>query len=105
MPARLKAEVLEEKENELIRQVIVTVLDEKDNKVALADNEITCRVTGGTLLGLENASSDASENFHDSRQRCINGRLMIYVKKETTNSPVLLKISSPLMESVNLEIE
>ncbi|HKI88553.1 MAG TPA: glycoside hydrolase family 2 TIM barrel-domain containing protein [Draconibacterium sp.] len=105
MPASLKAEVMEAKDNDLVRQVIVTVLDENGNHAFLADNEITCRVTGGTLLGMENASLDVSENFRDNRQRCINGRLMIYVKKDSTNAPVSLKLSSPLMESVTLEIK
>ncbi len=105
MPASLKAEILETKDNELIRQINVTVLDEKGHLVALADNEITCRITGGTLKGMENGSRDASENFHDNRQRCINGRLMIYVKKDSADTPLSLKLSSPLLESITIEIK
>lgn len=33
------------------------------NKSFLADNKIHCRISGGTLLGLENASNNAVDNF------------------------------------------
>lgn len=105
MPTSLKARVLEAKDNELVRQVMVSVLDDNGNHVELADNEITCRVAGGTLLGMENASRDASENYRDNRHRCINGQMMIYVKKDSAKDAVSVKLSSPLMESVSLEIE
>ena len=105
MPATLKAEVLEAKDDELVRQVAVTVLDENGNHVEQADNEITCRVNGGTLLGMENASRDVSENYQDNRQRCINGRMMIYVKKDAAGAPMSLKLSSPLMESVTVDVK
>ncbi|MCG6188485.1 sugar-binding domain-containing protein [Maribellus maritimus] len=104
MPAHLKAEVLETKDNELVRQVIVTVLDENGNHVVLADNEVTCRITGGSLMGMESASRNASENYHDNKQRCVNGRMVIYLKKDSTQTPMSVKLSSPLIESISLEI-
>ncbi len=105
MPASMKFEILEPTDNGPVKQVLVTVLDTNGNHAILADNEITCRVTGGKLLGMENASSDVAENYRDSRQRCINGRLLIFVKKDTADSPVSLRLFSPLMESLTLEIK
>ena len=105
MPAKLSAEVLAATDKESVRQIIVKILDENGNDAVLADNEITCRVAGGTLLGMENASSDVSENYQDNRQRCINGRLLIYIKKNSADDPVSLCLSSPLMESLTVEIK
>lgn len=105
MPAKIDAEVLKLKDDELVRQVRVNILDTNGNHSILADNEISCEISGGTLLGMENASSNAADNYQDNRQRCINGRLLIFVKKDAAETPVFLKLSSPLLESVELEIE
>jgi hypothetical protein len=54
--AKIDAKVLESKDNELLRQVKVNIIDANGNHSILADNEITCEISGGTLLGMENAS-------------------------------------------------
>ena len=105
MPAKIDAEVLKSKDNELLRQVKVNILDANGNHSILADNEITCEITGGTLLGMENASPNAADNYQDNKQRCINGRLLIFVKKDAAENPVSMKLSSPLLESKELKIE
>jgi hypothetical protein len=105
MPAKIDAEVLKPTDNELSRQVKVQILDENGNHSILADNEITCEITGGTLPGMENASTNVAENYQDNRQRCINGKLLIYVKKGEGENPVSLKLSSPLLETTELNIE
>jgi hypothetical protein len=105
MPARINAEVIESKDNELVRQVKVNILDANGNHSILADNELTCEISGGTLLGMENASPNAADNFQDNKQRCINGRLLIFVKKDAAETPVSLKLSSPLLESIEMKVE
>lgn len=105
MPAKINAEVLKQKDNELLRQVKVQILDANGNPSFLADNEITCELTGGTLLGIENASTNVAENYQDNKQRCINGRLLIYVKKDAAETSMTLKLSSPLLETTELKIE
>lgn len=102
--AKISAKTLVPTDDELLRQVNVEILDTNGNYSVLADNEITCHVSGGTLLGMENASSNVAENYQDNKQRCINGRLLIYVKKEVKDTPVSIKLSSPLLESVELTI-
>jgi hypothetical protein len=104
MPAKINAEVIEPTDNELLRQVRVKILDTNGNHSILADNEITCEVTGGTLLGMENASPNVAENYQDNKHRCINGRMLIFVKKDAEDIPVSVKLSAPLMEPVELEI-
>lgn len=104
MPVALEAEVVESGDESVFRQIIVRVVDEKGNHVILADNEITCNLEGGRLMGLENASPDASDNFHDNRQRCINGRLVVYLKKDSADAPATVKLSTPLLKSINIEL-
>lgn len=105
MPGKIDAEVLKPVDNELLRQVRVNILDVNGNPSFLADNEITCEVTGGSLLGMENASTNVAENYQDNKQRCINGKLMIYVKKDTAANPIIVKLSSPLLDAAELKIE
>lgn len=105
MPNAMGIEVVEASDNELLRQVKLKILDSNGNHAVLADNEITCVVSGGILLGMENASHNVAENYQDNKQRCINGRLLIFVKKEKADTPVKMKLSSPLLETVEMEID
>lgn len=105
MPAEISAEVIESTDDELLRQVKVEILDSNGNHSILADNEITCKVSGGTLLGMENASQNVAENYQDDRHRCINGRMLIFVKKDAADTPVTLKLASSLMESLEVNID
>jgi hypothetical protein len=105
MPAKISVEVLKPSDNELLRQVRVKIQDANGNHSILADNEITCEITGGTLLGMENASPNVAENYQDNKQRCINGRQLIFVKKDAADTTVLLKLSSPLIESLEVKVD
>jgi len=105
LSASIEAEVLKPTDDELLRQVRVKILDTNGNHSILADPEITCNVTNGRLLGMENASSNVAENYQDNTHRCINGRLLIFVKKESENSPVTVKLSAPLLEAIELTID
>lgn len=101
---QIRAKVIEPTDSELLRQIKVEILDTNGNFSILADNEITCEVTGGKLLGIENASTNVAENYLDNKQRCINGRLTIYLKKDAKDTPVTVKLSSPLINSAELKI-
>lgn len=105
MSEKISAEVIDALDNELLRQIKVRILDTNGNHSILADNEITCEVSGGKLLGMENASTNVAENYQDNKHRCINGQLLIYVKKDTEASKLAVKLTSPLLESINLTIE
>jgi hypothetical protein len=54
---------------------------------------------------MENASTNIAENYQDNKQRGINGRLLIYVKKGHKDDPISLKLSSPLLKSVELKVD
>jgi hypothetical protein len=103
--SEISAKVIEPSDNELLRQVKIEMLDTNGNHSILADNEITCEVKGGTLLGMENASQNVAENYQDNKHRCINGRMLIYVKKDADATPMTVKLSSPLLKSVELKVD
>jgi len=84
-----------------VAAIRVSVVDADGNIVNDADNEVTCRISGpGKLLGLENASHDASENFLDNKQNCIDGRLLAYVQATADEGAIEVTFSSPDLESV-----
>ena len=105
MSATLKVVLLEPADDELLRQISVKILDTNENHSVLADTEITCIVTGGTLLGMENASRNVAENYLDNKHRCINGRMLIFVKKDAEDTPMTIQLSAPLMETVVLKVD
>ncbi len=102
-PVKLSAVVIEATDDD-VRQVIVKVMDKDGNQVVMADNELTCIVNGGVLLGMENASNDVSLNYQDNKQRCINGQLLIFLKRKDNNKEMSVKITSPLLEGINVKI-
>ncbi|MCB0275826.1 MAG: DUF4982 domain-containing protein, partial [Calditrichaeota bacterium] len=104
MPAALQAEVLNPTGKGALKMVLVRVVDGSGNLVILADNEITATVSGGTLLGLENASTDVSENYLDNRHRCLNGQLLVYVKKGAGQAKSTVTLASPLMATITVEL-
>lgn len=78
----------------------LTITDKDGNLASLADNEIKCTITGpGKLLGLENASYDASENFNDNVHRCKNGKLLAYIQATENSGEITVEFESPYLES------
>lgn len=78
------------------------VVDEEGRVVTLADNMITCHLSGPVrLLGLENAGGNAADNYRSDRLRCQNGRLLGYLKA-TAPGEVRLELTSPLLEKQEL---
>jgi hypothetical protein len=78
----------------------IKITDLDGNIAVLADNEIRCKISGpGKLLGLENASSDATEDFNDNVHRCINGKLLAYIQATENSGEIVVEFESPYLES------
>lgn len=61
-------------------------------------------ITGpAKLLGLESGEGNAADNFRDNRQRCMNGRLLGYLKL-TDAGVVNLNIESALLKKCEMNI-
>jgi hypothetical protein len=96
--------VLKAKNNVALIQLIIT--DKEGNLASLADNEIKCTITGpGKLLGLENASYDASENYNDNVHRCKNGKLLAYIQATENSGEISVEFESPYLESARQIIQ
>jgi len=78
------------------------VVDSEGNKVYMADNEITCTITGpGKLLGMENASFDVTENYTDNKHRCKGGKLTVYIQATKNKGEIVVELDSPFLESTS----
>ncbi len=89
-----------------IVHITITVVDEKGNKVMLADNNITCTVSGpAKLLGLEGSDNEDMGNYRDNRQRAYKGRLLAYIQHTGQPGDITVHFSSPLLQPVSLTLQ
>lgn len=85
--------------------VTVTVVDENNIPVVLADNNITCTVSGpAKLLGLEGGDNRDMGDYTDNIQRAWQGRLLGYFRSMQESGPVKVVFSSPLLQSAVVEL-
>ena len=78
--------------------------DENGILVRLADNNITCNVTGaGRLLGMEGSDNTDMGNYRDNRQRVHNGQLLTYVKATGTGE-IKVHFTSPLLKGTEVTV-
>lgn len=86
-------------------QVLVEVLDEEGHLVKLADNMVSCQVSGpARLLGLENSDNRDMTHPKARQRRVYQGYLVAYVEV-TEAKPVTLTFSAPLLQDAVLEIQ
>ena len=86
-------------------QVLVEVLDEEGHLVKLADNMVSCQVSGpARLLGLENSDNRDMTHPKARQRRVYQGYLVAYVEV-TDAKPVTLTFSAPLLQDAVLEIQ
>lgn len=88
-----------------VNHVLVEIVDEEGRLVTLADNEITCFVEGGKLLGLEGSNNTDMSSYTDNRHRASNGYLLAYVRNGNAPGQVVLHFRSPLLKSAELTLE
>lgn len=87
-------------------QVAVEILDDNGRRVKLADNEITCTLSGdATLLGLEGSNNSDMTDYTDNVHRAYRGRLLAYIKiGNGGNGDVCAVFSSPLLKPVTMNL-
>ena len=105
----------------------VEVVDDNGNFVPLADNSITCTITGPAhLLGLEGSDNSDMGDYTDNVQRAFQGRLLAYVRggaapvpafrgrpgapqpayggPAPVSGPVTVRFSTPLLKSAEITL-
>ena len=64
---------------------------------------IKCSVEGnGKLLGLENASPFANENYNTNQLRVKNGKLLAYIQATERNGNIIVKFDSPYLNGTEV---
>lgn len=84
--------------------VEISIVDEDEVSVVLADNLVKLSISGpAKLLGLESGEGNAADNFRDNKQRCMNGRLLGYLKMTGTGE-VRIKAESALLKKSEIAV-
>jgi hypothetical protein len=94
--------------NKDLVHITISVADQNGIPVMLADDEVTCTISGpAKLLGLESASNTDMTNYRDNTHRIYNGKMLAYI--QTTGGPGVVDItfSAPWLKSgkVSLTVE
>ena len=92
--------------------VFVEVVDADGNLVKTADNEVTLRVRGGRLLGMENGNigdTSVAGRQMPMRLRAFGGRLVAYVCGDRAadaagTTPLTVEATSPFLQPAVLEV-
>ena len=81
-------------------QVTVQILDQKGVPVILADDEVTCTITGpARLLGMESASNTDMTNYRNNSLRVFNGRMLAYLQTIGNTGKIDITFSAPWLNS------
>lgn len=92
--------------NKGLAQIVLQVVDENNVPVELADNEVTCQISGAAkLLGLEGSNNSDMGDYTDNKQRVFHGKLLAYIQATGNEGHVNVRFSSPLLKSVEVNIE
>lgn len=79
-----------------LHQIEVTVTDQNSLRVANDSSMLTVTIEeNGQLLGLENGDLADITTYIASYRRAYEGRLLIYVRKNSTNLPTKLSVTGP----------
>ncbi|MFV0290769.1 MAG: sugar-binding domain-containing protein [Mangrovibacterium sp.] len=95
--------VSEELEDDLL-QIVIQVVDEYGVPVMLCEDEITCHVKGGKLLGLEASNNSDMSDYTDNKHRVYHGKMVAYIRIGDKPEEVAVKFTSDWLESVNATV-
>jgi hypothetical protein len=78
--------------NKDLAHITIQIVDNNGIPVMLADDEVTCTITGpARLLGLESANNSDMTNYRDNSQRVYHGKMLAYI--QTTGGPGEINIT------------
>lgn len=67
-------------DKEGVAQIVLQVVDKDGIPVMLSDNEITCDISNGELLGLEGSNNSDMSDYTDNKHRVYHGRIIAFIK-------------------------
>lgn len=102
---RVKTDKQVLKDKGSVAHLTIEIVDENGIVVKLADNDITCMVTGaGKLLALENSNIQDTSNLRDFHQRAYQGKLLAYIQSANQKGEINVRISSPLLQETEIKL-
>jgi beta-galactosidase len=106
-PSAIRAEtvkdtILSDKGVGLIK---IQITDEDGKAVFLAEDEITCTVSGGLkLLGMEAGNSNDMGDYTDNRQRVFQGKMIVYVQSLGKKGTAKVTFESPWLKKAEVAL-
>lgn len=89
-----------------LAQVVLQVVDEKGIPVMLADNEISCHISGPVhLLGMEGSNNVDMSDYTDNKHRVYHGRLLVYLQATEKVGTAHIRFASPLLKAAEMVLE
>lgn len=89
-----------------VAHVEVNILDQDNNLVYEADNEIDCFIEGpGEIIGIECSNPASHQDYKATNRKAYHGKLLIYVRTTDLSGTVTLKTSSVGLESSSVVIK
>ncbi|MDP4201501.1 MAG: glycoside hydrolase family 2 TIM barrel-domain containing protein [Bacteroidota bacterium] len=89
-----------------LAQIEVLVVDKNGNPVTLAENEITCKISGNVeYLGMEAGNNRDVTNYKSSTRKVFHGRLLCYIESQNKKGKALIQFTSPGLLSAKSELE
>lgn len=92
--------------NKDIAHIVIQIVDNNGIPVMLADDEVTCTVSGpARLIGLESASNTDMTNFRDNIQRVYNGRMLAYIQSTGEKGDIEISFSAPWLNPGKISVK
>ena len=89
-----------------VTQIMIEVVDQNGIPVVMADNEITCKISGpAKLLGLEAGNNSDMTDYNDNKQRVYRGKISAFIQATGKNHPIKVEFASPWLKSTEVTIE
>jgi beta-galactosidase len=88
-----------------ITQITIQIVDQNGIPVILADDEVTCNISGpARLLGLESANNSDMTNYRDNSQRVYNGKMLAYLQTTGSSGKIEVTFSAPWLNSAKFSL-
>jgi hypothetical protein len=108
-PAKLTAQTDTEKllaGKQDIAHIMVTIVDECGIPVYLADDKITCEVSGSVrLLGMEDSNPMNIENYKDKEQSAFQGKVLCYIQALEKAGTARVTLTAPDLDGAVVELD
>jgi beta-galactosidase len=92
--------------NRDLAHVTIQIVDQNGVPVILADDEVTCTISGpARLLGLESANNTDMTSYRDNSHRVYNGKMLAYIQTTEKSGKVEITFSAPWLKSGKVTLQ